>query len=192
MGVGVKKNLPLALLGIAFVSLALATHCGSSPEPTSPSETVSSGCAQASDCKLPPAKCASSIELQYSTDPQCVGGQCRFTMASTNCNCVSDGCQFNETIGVINDEGGFPFPDPGDPPDAPQDHAMVSSPDAGTCEADGDASACVTPPSVCADQRWLAFFTNGSCIEHQCEWQVAYRDCGLGCANGGCIMNITK
>jgi hypothetical protein len=187
----IRRNLPLALLGVSFLLLGLTTQCGS-PQPTDGTGTRSTlGCSNDGDCQLPASTCGAPNELDYSTDPKCVNGECQFTMASRECACYSGGCQFNETVGVIDVDafGGPPSPEP----DASDDHSTVASPDAGECSADTDASACVTPPSVCVDVHWMAYFTNAACSQSRCQWDVAYRDCGgLGCSNGGCVMNVTK
>jgi len=184
----IRKNLPLALFGVSFLLLGLTTQCGS-PKPTDSTGSRQAGCLGESECQLPESTCGAPNELDYFTEPKCINGQCQFTMATMECNCYNGGCQFNGTVGVI-DVDAFGGP-PGPQADASDDHPTVAPPDAGQCSA--DASVCVTPPSVCVDGRWLAYFTNATCSQSQCQWDVDYRDCGgLGCSNGGCVMNVTK
>lgn len=187
----IRRNLPLALLVVSFLLLGLTTQCGS-PKPTDGAGSrPTQGCSNDSDCQLPASTCGAPNELDYFTEPKCMNGQCQFTMATRACNCYSGGCQFNETVGVIDVDAfaGLPPPEV----DASEDHPTVASPDAGECSADTDASACITPSSVCVDVRWLAYFTNAACSQNQCHWYVAYRDCGgLGCSDGGCVLNVTK
>ena len=69
-------------------------------------------------------------------------------------------------------------------------HPLVSAPDGGPC-SDGDASSCALPPSVCADQDWLAYFDDPMCMEGQCQWTVRYRQCPGRCSGQGCAYNGT-
>ena len=74
--------------------------------------------------------------------------------------------------------------------DVGPDHAVIDPPDGGSCSPD-DASACELPRSVCADDRWLAFFSNGRCVEGTCRWAVQYMECPAKCVSHGCTTNFT-
>jgi len=152
-------------------------------------------CNEDYDCSLPASRCGSPQELDYYTEARCVNGLCSWQRQTMGCSCYAGGCQGTTTDsasiivpidGVGGQAGQIDL-------DAPIDHAMVAAPDAGSCIPGDDASACAVPPSVCTDDGWLAYFTNGSCQDNVCQWEVAYRDChGLGCQAGGCILNVTK
>jgi len=205
----IRDNLPLALMGMAFVALAAATQCtASSADPAMNSAANSEGdasqmgtddsgtplgCAKDTDCPLPPSKCDGPNTLLYYTDAKCVQHQCQWqTQKTTGAYCSTGGFPGTTTAGgggvITMPDGQAGRATIGD---AAEDHPIVASPDAGTC-AEEDASSCAVPSSVCADQRWLAFFTNGSCHQSRCQWEVGYRDCGAtGCQAGGCLLNVT-
>jgi hypothetical protein len=201
----VRDNLPLALMGVAFVTLAAATQCTSTTgDPATNGEIEAGhlgtddsgtplGCSKDTDCPLPPSTCDGPGTLVYYTDSRCVEHQCHWQSQTQQCpNCSSGGCLGTTTSAGI---GNFMMPDSqvgaGGALDAAADHPVIAFPDAGPC-ADDDASTCAVPSSVCVDNEWMAFFTNGSCHQNRCEWQVQYRDCGaLRCLEGGCLLNVT-
>jgi hypothetical protein len=209
-----RDNLPLAILAIAFVALALATQCTSATgDPSSDQGGAGQvgrddsgtplGCSKDADCAPPPSTCEGPGTLVYYTDGKCVQHLCQWQTSKIGCpgsSCFLGGCSGTTTAGSFGGYGGqagdnnvgVEAGEAQDPSDAPIDHATVGAPDAGSCTEGNDASTCVVPPSVCADERWLAYFTNGSCRQNRCQWQVLYRDCGaLGCGVGGCILNVT-
>jgi len=205
----VRENFPLALMGMAFVALAAATQCtASSGDPAMNSAANSEadasqmgtddsgtplGCAKDTDCPLPPSKCDGPNMLVYYTDARCVQHQCLWqSQKQPGAYCSTGGFLGTTTAGG---GGVITMPDGqagvATLVDAAEDHPTIASPDAGAC-AEEDASSCAVPSSVCADDRWLAFFTNGSCQQNRCAWEVAYRDCGPGkCQLIGCVLNVT-
>lgn len=209
----IRDNLPLAFLGIAFVALASAIQCTSTTgDPATNSEAEAGGgtgqigtddsgtpmgCSKDNDCPLPPSTCEGNSTLVYYTDARCVQHQCQWQSQRQQGAACSGGGFLGTTtsagsvvITMPDGQAGANFNDEASA-DAASDHAIVASPDAGECADDG--GGCDVPASVCADARWLAFFTNGSCQDNRCQWQVAYRDCGdLGCNVRGCVMNVTK
>jgi hypothetical protein len=197
------ENLPLALVGGAFLLLVSATQCtqndaGATNDTNPPTATP---CNYRQDCPLPASRCVSANELHYYSSPQCESGHCAWITEVTHCPCYSGGCQGTTTASMSlagsGGQIGGPYIDveAGESPglsDAAIDHALVAAPDAGSCDGD-DASACAMPHSVCADDRWVAYFTNGVCQQNVCQWEVNYRDCNVrGCNAGGCILNVTK
>src|SRR3954454_8044724 len=87
-------NLPLTLVGIAFVTLTLATHC-SSPSVHDQGETdagppdarpplTPQGCTKDTECSLPPSTC-DGVFLVYYTNAKCVQRQCQWEIARMNC-----------------------------------------------------------------------------------------------------------
>jgi hypothetical protein len=157
-------------------------------------------------CSLPPSTCEVDTLVYYS-DGVCLQHQChwqvhRMQCPGLNASCFSGGCSSTDTSGSFGGHGGqvtgidvdveaAQSPEP--PSDAPIDHAVVAAPDAGSCTEGDDASTCVPQPSVCADERWLAYFTNGACHQNRCLWQVEYRDCGIAsCRDGACLPNLTR
>src|SRR5258708_7813771 len=94
----VRENLPLALMGMAFVALAAATQCTMSSADPAMSSTANSeadasqmgaddsgtplGCAKDTDCPLPPSKCDGPTTLVYYTDARCVQHQCQWQSQS--------------------------------------------------------------------------------------------------------------
>lgn len=190
---------PLIGFGVFFAALSLMTRCSSSNSAARFDQEagVSSAeaCGQDGDCSLPPSNCnAEGSAIVYFTDPKCAEGRCQWQRQTMACPCAGGGCRFSTTTGSAM------MPGPADgaaggaaeaSDDGAPDHAMISIPDGGSCAA-SDAGVCGLPPSVCADNRWLAYFTNATCVEGGCRWDVAYRDCGaIGCVNHGCNLNIT-
>jgi hypothetical protein len=101
----------------------------------------------------------------------------------------------------------IPVPDAGPdayvpPPKLPDDDPKPMPPDGSAerpivaCFADGD---CVLPPSQCADQDWLTYYTNGECVEGLCSWQENFFYCADGCSDcegetdceDGCTISST-
>jgi len=205
----IRDNLPLALMGMAFVALAAATQCTASSGDPATNDAVNNeadasqlgkddsgtpmGCVKDTDCPLPPSKCDGPNSLVYYTDAKCVQHQCQWKSQRQAGGYCSTGGFLGTTTA-----GGEAFITMSDGQagvatlaDAAEDHPNIASPDAGTC-ADEDASSCAVPSSVCADDRWLAFFTTGTCQQNRCTWEVDYRDCGSGkCQSNGCVLNVT-
>ena len=119
-----------------------------------------------------------------------MGGGCRFsiTTGSAPMPDPSDGA----VDGFADSSDDAPGPLVTGPTDAAPDHATVPLPDGGSCSGD-DANVCELASSVCADDRWLAYFTNATCAEGRCRWDIGYRDCGSvgACVGHGCRLNIT-
>src|SRR5882672_10238161 len=70
------------------------------------------------------------------------------------------------------------FPDAAPPPfDAAPLRTMACGQDAG---------ACMLPPSTCLDDRYLIYYTGGTCDHGTCQFTTNWLYCGAGCVNGGC------
>lgn len=44
---------------------------------------------------------------------------------------------------------------------------------------------CPTPPSVCVDSEWTAYFDDARCVENRCVWDVKLFRCTDGCLDMG-------
>jgi hypothetical protein len=144
---------------------------------------------------MPASTCESPTTLVYYSNARCAADRCQWQKFTLSCPCFGGGCQsstasdggINVVVPDVAAGSGGNMLD-----DAAPDHGMVAVPDGGSC-SDEDASVCEIPASMCADNQWLAYFTNVTCAAGQCRWEVAYRDCGgRGCAGNGCIPNFTK
>jgi hypothetical protein len=206
----IRNNLPLAVLGAAFIALAFATQCSSEsvgskaaddPMDASQPGVDDSGapmiaCFNDIQCPLPPSTCENGNTLVYWTRGICVDQKCQFERARQACsNCMAGGCLGTTTasgVPIFMSDGQAGAAGNGGVSDATIDHATIAPPeDAGRC-IDQDASTCVLPASICADELWLAYFTDGQCQEGHCHWRVAYRECGgRGCQDGACVQNFT-
>jgi hypothetical protein len=54
------------------------------------------------------------------------------------------------------------------------------------------AEECVPPPSFCADDTTLAYFTSGACENARCVWSTRQSACGGPCRTGGCLSTGTS
>jgi len=54
------------------------------------------------------------------------------------------------------------------------------------------AEECASPPSVCADNRRLAYYSSGVCVAGVCRWTVETLYCSGGCARGSCEPPTTE
>jgi hypothetical protein len=71
----------------------------------------------------------------------------------------------------------------------------------GKSNIDGDAGMpprsctepmdCIPPPSFCADQQTIAFYTNPVCQQGNCSWTTERNSCNGPCRNGGCLSTGT-
>jgi hypothetical protein len=204
---------PLITFGLVFGALALVTRCGSSdsaaPEQDAGVSSTNSCETDGTCSSLPASTCnAGGTALLYYTDPKCVLGRCQWQQQTMACPCADGGCRFSSTTGSATisepadgavdgaiegaerDASAHHIIDGSD--DAALDHVTVGLPDGGSCSGD-DAGTCQLPPSLCADDRWLAYFTNATCVDGRCRWDVGYRDCdALSCVGGGCQLNVTR
>jgi hypothetical protein len=55
-------------------------------------------------------------------------------------------------------------------------------------DAGPDATICPLPHSICADTQWLEYFDNGFCDDGGCLFDSKLLLCGLGCYEGGCVV----
>src|SRR5258706_4963012 len=107
----IRDNLPLALMGMAFVALAAATQCTSATgDPSANGESDAGqvgtddsgtplGCGQDTDCSLPRSTCEGSM-LVYYTDPKCVQRKCQWQLQKQEGPyCSSGGCLGTPTSG---------------------------------------------------------------------------------------------
>ena len=60
---------------------------------------------------------------------------------------------------------------------------------AGAGGADED---CAFPPSVCADDRRLAYYSSGVCVAGRCRWTVEMLECPGRCSRGSCAPPTTE
>jgi hypothetical protein len=202
-------SLPFFFVATGWAVVPLATHCSSSSAtspseaPLTPASAVTGGqCNSDQECSLPPSQCGSNGDLIYYNDARCVSHACQYQEQRMSCAaaCSSGGCfgtttsgNFVQPTGAGGAAGQGGVKDTAEL-DATAEHVEVLPPDGGVCSGE-DASVCQTPPSRCADTRWLAYFTNTSCDDAgACHWEVGYKDCGdLGCQDpGGCRLNITQ
>jgi len=184
-------RLPLGGFAVLFVPLLAMTRCASSSATTLPS-IVEHLCDRDEACPPPVSTCDSPTLASF-WSAKCVEGHCQSQEVLVSCPCFDGGCQSSTTsdggINVVVPEAAAGST--GD--DAAPDHAIVPAPDGGGCSGE-DAGICEVPQSVCADDRWLAYFTNVTCVAGQCRLDVAYRDCGgrSTCADHGCVRNFTR
>ena len=54
-----------------------------------------------------------------------------------------------------------------------------------------DAAPCAPPPSHCADDRVLVYYTDGRCIDDACHWTAQFLTCPASCIGDGCRNNFT-
>lgn len=70
---------------------------------------------------------------------------------------------------------------PSSPPDA------IAPPTVACVDAGDGGAECPLPPSVCANNVWLEYFDNGTCVDGGCSFDVAFHGCTFGCWDGGCL-----
>ena len=58
--------------------------------------------------------------------------------------------------------------------------------------ADGANEECASPPSVCANDRRLAYYSSGVCVAGTCRWTVETFVCQGGCWRGSCLPPTTE
>jgi hypothetical protein len=72
-----------------------------------------------------------------------------------------------------------------------QGGASSDDDDGGAAGTPARDDACVPPPSQCADQNTLVFFTDGACRDGLCEWNKTLLSCFGLCSGNGCTGGLT-
>lgn len=85
------------------------------------------------------------------------------------------------TCGFCFDGGALDVQQP-TPPDA-----IAPPPVACVLDAGDGGIECPLPRSICANNLWLEYFDNGVCADGGCSFDEAFKYCGYGCFDGGCI-----
>jgi len=91
------------------------------------------------------------------------------------------------TVGASAGAGGLPTQPAVDCGQAGGDSAGAG----GTNSADS-ADECASPPSVCADDGRLVYYSSGVCVAGACRWTAYTLDCPIGCSRGSCASPTTE
>ena len=82
-------------------------------------------------------------------------------------------------------------PDVG-PPDAREQPVVACSADGSSDgSADSGSAECEPPPSRCADDRFLVYYRDGTCVDGRCVWREEFYRCQRSCGVSGCNDNFT-
>jgi hypothetical protein len=82
------------------------------------------------------------------------------------------------------------------PADAGEQPVVACSMDGGLSDAlgamdTGTSAECEPPPSRCADNRFLVYYRDGTCVDGRCQWREELYRCAYSCLGNGCNGNFT-